>query len=163
MAENVSNPWKLATIAILLVLATGVVTTLAVTKWFAPEAARSTPAHTVKRSGGGGGGSQPATGAVPSQAVISDCNRYASAPPSDRDKYLEIGKDALIGGIGTAAVGAAAGAIADGGKGAGKGAAIGGILGAVGGTLYGINENRKADEAYRTAYAHCMRARGYAS
>jgi hypothetical protein len=105
---------------------------------------------------------QPAS-AVPSQATISDCNRYASAPPSDRDKYWEIGKDAVIGGVATAAIGAAAGAIADGGKGAGKGAAIGGIVGVAAGTLYGINENRKADAAYQNAYATCMRSRGYTS
>lgn len=175
MAENASNPWKLATIAILLVLAS-VVTTVAAIKWFGSDA--TAPAQTVKRAGEGGGASQPARGAstsasaagapqrtraVPAQATIDDCNRYASAPQSDRDKYWEIGKDAVIGGVGTAAVGAAAGAIADGGKGAGKGAAIGGILGAIGGTLYGVNENRKTDEGYRTAYARCMHARGYTS
>ncbi len=47
------------------------------------------------------------------------------------------------------------------GRGAGKGAAIGGLLGAAAGTLYGINENRKADEAYPAACATCTRSRGY--
>lgn len=42
-----------------------------------------------------------------------------------------------------------------------KGAAIGGILGVGGGALYGVNENRKNDEQYRTVYASCMRSRGY--
>ena len=60
-------------------------------------------------------------------------------------------------------IGQAGGAIAEGGKGAGKGAAIGGVLGAGGGTLYGLNENKKHDEAYRAAYARCMRSRGYTS
>jgi hypothetical protein len=59
-------------------------------------------------------------------------------------------------------VGAASGAIAGGGKGAGTGAAVGGLVGVGGGVLYGLNENRKNDERYRTAYAGCMRSRGYA-
>ncbi len=179
MAESSYNPWKFVTIGILLVVVTAGVTALVVSKWGSSEAPRATPAQSGKGSGAGGaasraGGaspvSQPAAapvaqpaGTVPPQAVINDCNRYASAPPSDRDKLLEVAKDAAIGGVGTAAVGAAAGAIAAGGSGAGKGAAIGGIVGAVGGALYGINENRKTDEAYRNAYAHCMRVRGYAS
>lgn len=48
---------------------------------------------------------------------------------------------------------------AGGGKGVRKGAAIGGIVGPVAGTLYGINEHRKADRGYRTASATRMRAR----
>jgi hypothetical protein len=93
--------------------------------------------------------------------VIDQCNRYAAAPPSQRDKIIEVAKDAAIGGAATAAVGAAAGAIAAGGKGAGKGAAIGGIVGVAAGSLYGINENRKADAEYQAAYGKCMHARGY--
>ena len=70
-------------------------------------------------------------------------------------------KDVAIGAVVGAAVGAAGGAMAGGGKGAGKGAAIGGLVGAGGGTLYGLNENKKNDERYRTAYSSCMRSRGY--
>jgi len=172
MAENGLNPWKLATLVIVLVLATAGLTALVVTKWFPSEPVRSASTASEKRTGRGGaaahGGQagvlavQPAS-AVPPQAIINDCNRYASTPPSDRDKYWEIGKDAVIGGVATAAIGAAAGAIADGGKGAGKGAAIGGIVGVAAGTVYGINANRQADEAYRAAYAHCMHSRGYSS
>jgi hypothetical protein len=109
-----------------------------------------------------GGAASRAAAGPPSQAVIDECNRYAGTPASDRDKYWEIGKDAVIGGAATAALGAAAGAIAGGGKGAGKGAAIGGIVGVAAGSLYGINENRKNDEEYKKAYAACLRARGYA-
>ncbi len=171
MAENTFNPWKFATIGILLVVVTAGVTALVVTKWQSSEMPRATPAQSSRRGGAGGaashaGGASPVSqpaGTLPSQAVINDCNRYASAPPSERDKLLEIAKDAAIGAAATAAVGAAAGAIAEGGKGAGKGAAIGGIVGAAGGVLYGINENRKADEEYRNAYGHCMRVRGYTS
>ena len=80
-----------------------------------------------------------------------------------RDKTAEVVKDAAIGALIGAGVGAAGGAAASGGKGAGKGAAIGGIVGAGGGTLYGLNENKKHDEAYRAAYARCMASRGYRS
>ena len=102
--------------------------------------------------------------AMPSQQVVDACNQQAAqAPPTTKDKTVEVVKDAAIGAVVGAAVGAAGGAIAGGGKGAGKGAAIGGVLGAGGGTLYGINENRKTDERYREAYGACMRSRGYAS
>ena len=82
----------------------------------------------------------------------------ASGP---RDKTLDTVKEGAIGALLGAAVGAAGGAIADGGKGAGKGAAIGGLVGGGAGALYGVNENRKHDAAYRDAYASCLRSRGY--
>ena len=103
---------------------------------------------------------QPAPG-VPPQWVVEDCNRYAASQVGTRDKTTEIAKDSIIGGLGGAALGAGLGAIAGGGKGAGKGAAIGGAVGVVGVALYGINENNKNYEAYRAAYASCLRARGY--
>jgi len=36
-------------------------------------------------------------------------------------------------------------------------------VGAGRGSLYGLNENKKHDEAYRAAYARCMASRGYRS
>jgi hypothetical protein len=36
------------------------------------------------------------------------------------------------------------------------------MVGAGAGALYGVNENRKHDTAYREAYSSCLRARGYA-
>ncbi len=182
--ENATwNPWKLTTFAVLLVLATAFVTGLVVANWSpsqteprpaAPSAKRgsaaaprsqvagnwATAAPGGQTAGAGGSEVRPA-GAVPTQADIAACNRYASAHVGQRDQAWEVAKDAIIGGAATAGLGAAAGAIADGGRGAGKGAAIGGLVGAAAGTLYGINENRKADEAYRAAYASCMRSRGY--
>lgn len=103
---------------------------------------------------------QPAQGPPP-QSVTEECNRYAASQVGNRDKTTEVAKDTIIGGLGGAALGAGIGAIAGGGRGAGRGAAIGGGVGVVGGALYGINENNKNDEAYRAAYASCMRARGY--
>jgi len=169
MTDQAWNPWKLATFSILLVLATAFITGLVVAKWTPSETSRQATAD-VKRPGTGGGTARgvgggaaaPVAGGVPTQADIAACNRYASSHVGQRDKTWEVAKDAIIGGAATAGLGAAAGAIADGGKGAGKGAAIGGLVGAAGGALYGINENRQADEAYRTAYAGCMRSRGYA-
>ena len=109
--------------------------------------------------------SQPVTRtqpAVPTQEAVDACNQQAAAQ-TGHNKTVEIVKDVAIGTAVGAAVGAAGGAVAGGGKGAGKGAIIGGIVGAGGGTLYGINENRKADERYREAYGTCMRNRGYAA
>ena len=37
------------------------------------------------------------------------------------------------------------------------------VVTAGGGTLYGLNENRKWDDRYRSAYSSCMRSRGYVS
>jgi hypothetical protein len=99
--------------------------------------------------------------AVPTQSVVEACNQYAANQAGQRDKTVDTVKDAGIGAIAGAALGAAGGAIASGGRGAGKGAAIGGLVGAGGGTLYGLNENQKHDERYRGAYAACMRSRGY--
>ena len=104
---------------------------------------------------------QPAAPAVPTQSAIAACNQAAATQTGHRDKTVDTVKDAGIGAIAGAALGAAGGAIAGGGKGAGTGAAIGGLVGAGGGTLYGLNENQKHDQHYRDAYASCMRARGY--
>ena len=70
-------------------------------------------------------------------------------------------KGGAIGALGGAALGAVGGAIAHGGKGTGKGALIGGAVGAGGGSLCGIYQSQKNDERYRTAYASCMRDKGY--
>jgi hypothetical protein len=101
--------------------------------------------------------------AVPSQAAIDACNQQAAAQASGTSKTVEVVKDGAIGAVVGAVVGAAGGAIVDGGSGAGKGAAIGGLIGAGGGALYGVNANHKNDERYKSAYAGCMRSRGYAS
>ena len=101
---------------------------------------------------------QPAT---PPDSLVQECNRYAASQAPKRSNTGEVVKDSFLGGLGGAALGAGIGAIAGGGRGAGQGAAIGGGVGVLGGALYGINDNNKNDEAYRTAYASCMRARGY--
>jgi len=107
----------------------------------------------------------PASKGVPPQSVIAECNRVAgdmSGPERTRnEKVVNAAKDAGIGALGGAAVGALGGGIAGGGKGAGKGALIGGGVGAGAGTLYGIYDNKKNDERYRSAYIGCMKSKGY--
>ena len=96
---------------------------------------------------------------IPTQADIDNCNAYAR--DQSKTGTGEVLKDAAIGGLGGAGVGAAGGAIADGGSGAGKGAAIGGVVGAVAGTLYGLNEKEKNAPNYEASYRSCMAQRGY--
>jgi len=166
MDNSWNNPWKLTAIGMGLLIVTAVVTGIVVANWTGtkpveqmanttaavkPPATPATPVATRPR---------PAS-SVPSQSAIDTCNKYAGTPPSQRDKTIEVVKDAAIGGAGGAAVGAAGGAIAGGGKGAGTGAAIGGLVGAVGGTLYGLNDIHKNNQEAQAAYARCMQAHGH--
>lgn len=164
MPENSwNNPWKLIAIGMALVVLTAGITGLVVANLVGTQPGQQVAATppTAKPAVATATSPQPVA-AVPSQAAIETCNRYAGTPASQRDKTIEVVKDAAIGAVAGAAVGAAGGAIAAGGKGAGKGAAIGGIVGAGGGSLYGLNETQKHDAEYREAYARCMHAKGYA-
>lgn len=185
--SNESNPWKLATIGILLVGATAAATMLFVgrdSKTEVPgpqtaqvseapvaEAGKSAPPVERQRAPRapnppqvayppqGAYPPQAANPAYPSQSVVEACNRYASEEVNSKTE--EVLKNAALGAAIGAAVGAAGGAIAGGGKGAGKGAAIGGVTGAAGGSLYGLNETKSHDAQYQAAYASCMRTKGY--
>jgi hypothetical protein len=160
--QSAANPWKWTAIAMAVIATTAVVTGVVVgsrrTAEDPVERTRVEAARPVARAA-----TAPVTPRVPDQATVKACNEQAAAKTSTRDKTTEIVKDTAVGAALGAAVGAAGGAIADGGKGAGKGAAIGGIVGAGAGALYGVNENRKNDAAYRDAYGSCLRARGYAA
>jgi hypothetical protein len=180
MSETSWNPWKATAIGMALVATTALATGLVVANWYGPEGEKKTAAndkaaatdrHAATAAPAKPPSARPAAShttqvaqatTTPTQAAIEACNQYAAKEAGSRDKTVDTLKDAGIGALVGAAVGAAGGAIADGGKGAGKGAAIGGVLGAGGGTLYGLNENKKHDEQYRTAYGGCMRSRGYA-
>jgi hypothetical protein len=169
------NPWKLTAVAMGLVMMTALVTGLVVANWTGTEPDRkvqveSKPAAARPARPGAAQATAPrplaspvapSQPAVPTQAAIDACNRYAAQQTGQGDKTLEVVKDAAVGAVVGAAMGAAGGAIADGGSGAGKGAAIGGVVGAGAGTLYGLNENKKRDQRYRDNYAACMRSRGY--
>jgi hypothetical protein len=170
MTQNGWNPWKITAIGMAVVVVTALVTGLVVANWTGTEpdrAAADKPGVRVAEAPARSVRAATAVPTTPSKSAIEACNRYAAAEgggkKDTRDKTLEVVKDGAIGAAVGAAVGAAGGAIADGGKGAGKGAAIGGLVGAGAGTLYGLNENKKSDERYRTAYARCMRSRGYTS
>jgi hypothetical protein len=179
MAEDRTNVWKMTSIGLVIAAVVAVVTGIVVanrtsstdSKLAAPSASPSTtteqrvaqaPTTPVAPA-------PPSTSAasrgVPPQSVVAECNRVAgdmSGPERDRnDKIVNAAKDAGIGALGGAAVGALGGGIAGGGKGAGKGALIGGGVGAGAGTLYGIYDNKKHDERYRSAYIGCMKAKGY--
>lgn len=190
MADTSPNQWKLATIGLLIVGATVLITSLVIgrdTKVVPPEEivqteeadTQVTKKEVVKK--------EPTS--KPKVAV-----KIAAAPPAPKptpapepvyspqpahppqsiiqacNKYAsdqvnskteEVVKDAGIGALLGAATGAAVGAIAGGGSGAAKGAGIGAIAGGAGGTLYGINENQTNDARYQEAYSSCMRSRGY--
>jgi hypothetical protein len=162
MAQITRNPWKLTAIGMALVAATALVTGIVMASRSKPdETAAASSASAVKAP------ARPvaqvtARPRVPEQVVVKACNDHAAMATGPRDKTVEVVKDGAVGALLGAAVGAAGGAIADGGKGAGKGAAIGGLVGAGAGSLYGVNDNRKHDAAYREAYSSCMRSRGYA-
>jgi hypothetical protein len=146
MADVTLNPWKLATIGLLVVGGTALLTTFVVGQRNTKESSQVPKARSVEHH-------------RTVQGEIEKCNRYAAEQVGEKTATLL--KDAAIGaGVG-AGTGAAGGAVAEGGSGAGKGAAIGGIVGAVGGVLYGINENMGHDERYQKAYASCMRSHGY--
>jgi hypothetical protein len=183
MADAPTNQWKLATIGLIIVGATILITSLVIgrgTEVVPPEEivqSKKTSIQVTKE--------KPVTKpkAVvqvatapptpkpvyspqqqpthPPQSIVQACNTYAADQVNSKTE--EVVKDALIGAAIGAAVGAAGGAIAGGGKGAGKGAGIGAIAGGAGGTLYGLNENRSNDARYQEAYSSCMRSKGYYS
>ena len=160
-----SNPWKLTAIGMVLVAATALVTGIVVanrskSEERPPVAQAIQPSPKETRTATSASVVTPAP-RVPTASVVKACNDHAAVATGPRDKTTEVVKDGAIGALLGAAVGAAGGAIADGGKGAGKGAAIGGVVGAGAGALYGVNDNRKHDTAYREAYAGCLRSRGY--
>jgi len=178
MAEDRTNIWKMTSIGLVIAAIVAVVTGIVVanrtgtqTKVVAPSTSpvMTPPSASVAQapttSAPAPSTAAPASKGVPPQSVIAECNRVAddmSGPERTRnEKVVNAAKDAGIGALGGAAVGALGGGIAGGGKGAGKGALIGGGVGAGAGTLYGIYDNKKHDERYRSAYIGCMKSKGY--
>ena len=154
---NPLNPWKLATVGLLLVGVTALSTGVTTAYFMRPDTVAPTPAASA---------AMPMVGPAPSEAVqlapAAPAVRYVAARPAARpvvaaaprvvrartvpvaadcystgDRVWRIAKPGAIGGLLGAAVGAAGGAVADGGKAAGKGALIGGIAGTVLGGGYG--------------------------
>ena len=182
MSEPGWNPWKMATIVILVVFATALLTGVVVARYMGAD----TQTSDAQQVASANAPNAPAANAVPpavppaaapqapvapapapphrhvaarpSTADIENCNRYAS---SAHDTTANTVKDALVGGAAGAGLGAAGGAIAGGGRGAGKGAGIGALLGVTAGTLFGLNEANQHDNRTAVAYRDCMRRRGY--
>jgi hypothetical protein len=149
-----NNPWKLATIGLVLTgvtaMATGLTTaymlrpptpaqaematppapaTPAVTRYAAvtPAVAQPAPVRTV---------ASPRAVPVSAQPVATaECS-------TGGNRALKIAKPGALGALVGAGLGAAGGAIANGGKAAGKGALIGGIAGAALGTGYGAYKTK---------------------
>ena len=170
------NPWKIATIGLLLVIGTALTTGVVVAYYAGssktePEQSAPAPEPAPPQPGM----PAPPQAAVPppppaeppmayarsepSRADIKACNRYAQNVA--HQKTQETLTDGLLGGALGAGLGAAGGAIAGGGGGAGKGAGIGALVGAAGGTLYGLNQANQSDARVAQAYRACMKRRGY--
>ena len=187
MSEAGWNPWKMATIGILVVFATALTTGVVVARYMGTTATQTPDAQQLASTNAPGAPAENAlppavppavppaaapqapaaqapapphrhVAARPSTADIEDCNRYAT---STHDRTTDTVKDALIGGAAGAGLGAAGGAIAGGGSGAGKGAGIGALVGATAGTLFGLNDANQRDTRTAAAYRACMRRRGY--
>jgi hypothetical protein len=154
---NPMNPWKIATVALLIIgvtaLSTGVTTAYfmrsdtvstpptAPTATVASGAARALPAPSVAPAV-----QYVAARPAPRPAVAPRVVRASTVPVADcdstGDRVWRIAKPGAVGGLLGAALGAAGGAIADGGKAAGKGALIGGLAGAVLGGGYGAYKTK---------------------
>ena len=141
------NPWSVAALGLVFVMASALVTGLVVANWSGssqePEPRRqnsagsrswqSTRTAIVKSAAAPIAGSVPVAVALPTAEAVQACNQRAADEVGAPERTEEAVKDATSGGV----------------------AAV------RGGTLYGLNEGRRNDEKYRAAYANCMRARGY--
>src|SRR5256885_17150831 len=115
------NPWKVAAIAMALVMGTALVTGLVVANWVGIETkppVTTRPASPPARR-------QAQMPAFPTQAVVHSCNGKAAAQAGDPDKTADTGKNARAGGIVGAAGAAGGGALSHRGEGGGHGAAVG--------------------------------------
>jgi hypothetical protein len=150
-----TNPWKLATIALSIAGVTALAiafTTAQMLKPAAPLAAEA-PAPVIRPAVAYTAPAPPAAPAVrravahPVVASPRVTPVAAQAPPaaecaSGTDRAMRIAKPGVLGTLLGAGLGAAGGAVADGGKGAGKGALIGGLAGAALGTGYGAYKTK---------------------
>lgn len=153
-----NNPWKVTAIAMALVLVTGLLTGVVVSNWTGPHGLeRRAPKLEPLKAAAVRMALAPQSSALatPSRSTVEACNRQASEQVGPQDTTTVVVKEAAIGAVLGAAVGAAGGA--------GKTAAIGTLGGAGSGTLFGLDAGRQHDQNYRSAYARCMRSRGYSS
>ena len=141
------NPWNIAALGLILLMASALVTGLIVANWSGssqePEPRRqaatasrpwqSTRTMSVKPAASPVARGLSVAVAIPTAEAVQACNRRATDEVGEPERTEEAVRDATSGGVAAAE----------------------------GGTLYGLNESRRNDEKYRAAYASCMRARGY--
>ena len=149
MAEDDRNFWKLTSIALVIAAVLAVVTGIVVanrpgpadTRVVAPSASPPTtvddrelfrvPEAKVAQPSEPTPAPSRSAKGVPPQSVVAECNRVAANMSGPERTRDE--------------------KILNAAKGVGAGA----------GTLYGIYDNKKHDERYRSAYIGCMKAKGY--
>jgi hypothetical protein len=154
-----NNPWKLATLGLVVVMITALSTGLT-------TAYMMRPATTGSAEGTVPVVSAPAVAAPPAYSAATP--RVATAAPrvttartpapvvrpasitpvavdcaTGGERAMKIAKPGLVGTLAGAGLGAIGGAIADGGSGAGKGALIGGLAGAALGGGYGAYKTKQ--------------------
>ena len=157
------NPWKLATLGLVLTgvtaLSTGLTTAYVMrlpegatagSRAFAAPAPVTTSAPAAMLTPAVAPAPMATPAVVTTQAAgVRPVVRHVAVAPVAYDcatggqRAMKIAKPGLIGTLAGAGLGAIGGAIADGGKGAGKGALIGGIAGAVAGGGYGAYKTKQ--------------------
>jgi len=166
--ETRKNPWKIATLSILAVVATAFASGIVLAKVqeshesdVTQESADSSPSETRLLTEAAESPPSPAAATPESTrsqpADREDCERYAWATQRNSKRVV---RDGVVGGAIGAGLGAAGGAIADGGDGAGKGAGIGALVGVAAGSLYGLDKEQGKVERARADYEECL-ARQY--
>jgi hypothetical protein len=158
-----NNPWKVATLGLVVVavtaLSTGLTTayllspatpvqstiqavdrTEAVPRASAAPATRKAPAPVVRPAA-----TVPAVGTRPAVVtpVSAPLDPVAAECATGGQRAMKIAKPGLIGTLAGAGVGAIGGAVIDGGSGAGKGALLGGLAGAALGGGYGAYKTQQ--------------------
>ena len=139
------NPWDIAALGLVLVMATALVSGLVVANWSGssrelepqqPAPAASRPWQSTRTLSAKPlpiARTVPAAVAIPTAEAVQTCNQRATAEVGEPQRTEAAVRDATSGG---------AAVVGD-------------------GTLYGLSESKRNDEKYRAAYASCMRARGY--
>jgi hypothetical protein len=166
MSQSQSNPWKIATIAIIAsiagALAAGVVVAGVQESRHAAEVqipsqtepavpeTEPTPAIEPVQAAEPVPAPEPVVQAAAPKRNIEDCERYRYKTNTDGGRVV---KNGVIGGVLGAGLGAAGGAI---GGSAGKGAGIGALAGAVVGTGYTLYDEHEQKEASEDAYRACV-------
>jgi len=166
MSQSQSNPWKIATIAMIASIAGALVAGVVVagvqdsrhgtevqsisqTELAVPET-QPTPAVEPVQAAEPVPAAVPVVQAAAPKRNIENCEGYRYKTSTDGGRVV---KNGAIGGVLGAGLGAAGGAI---GGSAGKGAGIGALAGAVAGSGYTLYDEHEKKEASAEAYRACL-------